>query len=310
MVGKDASRLEGLLPPLSQEKDWRLVTVREGLSIALYDLLGKALEVPLHLLLGGKRRNVVPGMPVIHVETPEVMARRAGKWASAGLKYLKIKLRGDAKVDLEAVRSIREKVGDRVDLQADANHSYSNLGEAVKAINNMKDLGLSIVEDPVRATLEEFRAMRERIQPILMVDGQAYWPNIFNVVAKGAADIINHHPNNQGGLGTALKIDAVAEAAGIPSAIGSSGIFGIQDAAFQQLSSVIGLSRPCEDIGKIHYYVGPTRGEYYYSGEPTVLERGYPFEKGLITIPDAPGLGIKISRERLANFLEKEVTLP
>ena len=119
----------------------------------------------------------------------------------------------------------------------------------------------------------------------------------------------NQHPNNQGGLATAIQIAAVAEAAGLTTAIGSSGRFGIQDAAFQTLSSVIGLSRPCEDIGLIPYFSGPTKGEYAFEHEPTVIRKPYPIVDGVIHISDEPGLGIELDRESLRKFTIDTISL-
>ena len=97
----------------------------------------------------------------------------------------------------------------------------------------------------------------------------------------------------------ALDIDAVATAAGLETAIGSSGHFGIQDTAFQVLSSVIGLTRPCEDIGILPYYEGPTKGEYKFDRKPSAIKHPYPIIDGVIHIPDEPGLGIELDRRKL-----------
>ena len=133
-----------------------------------------------------------------------------------------------------------------------------------------------------------------------MVDKQSYWPNVREVVECGAADVINHHPNLRGGLDLALKIDDVASAWGIPTAVGSSGVFGIQDAAFQALSAVVGVTRPCEDIGLQPYYSGPTRGEYDFDRDPDLLRRPYSIVRGTIQIPDRPGLGVDLDPRKLS----------
>ena len=79
-------------------------------------------------------------------------------------------------------------------------------------------------------------------------------------------------------------------------------MFGIQNAAFQTLSCVIGIPRPCEDIGLLPYYSGPTVGEYPFDREPSVLKKPYPIESGVIRVPDEPGLGVELDRDRLEDF--------
>ena len=302
LIGRDARSLEALLPELPRERDSNVLVAREGLSIALHDLVGKAVGLPVYALLGGKRRDRVPGMPVIHVAPPDVMVKRAKAWLDAGYHFLKVKFRGSLDEDAEAITGIRGAAGPGVSIQVDANDGYRELDQAEAAIRALEPLGVDIYEDMLAAPIREIAQLRRRTGAIVMVDREAYWPFIHEVVETGAADVINHHPNNQGGLATALQIDAVATAAGLATAIGSSGLFGIQDAAFQQLSAVIGLSRPCEDIGIVPYYSGPTRGEYGFDVEPTVAEKPYAIVDGVINIPDDPGLGVAVNQRKLESL--------
>ena len=99
----------------------------------------------------------------------------------------------------------------------------------------------------------------------------------------------------------------MARAAGLETAIGSSGVFGIQDAAFMQLACVIGLTRPCEDIGMEPYAIGPARGEYAFDGPPGVIRRAYPIEEGVIAVPDAPGLGVELDPAALRRLLVDQI---
>ena len=300
LLGRNALESEAILEPMPQQRDPDLMVIREALSIALYDLVGCASGLPVHALLGGMRRSEMPGMPVIHVGPIQVMARRAQKWAGAGYRYLKVKFRGELGEDVEALKAIRVAVGADVRLAIDANAGYQELEEALRAIEALRPCGVEYFEDMLDADDGQIAQLRRLSKARIMVDRQAWWPHVHEVVAAGAADVINHHPNNQGGLGIALQIDAVATAAGLETAIGSSGVFGIQDAAFMQLGTVIGLTRPCEDIGMMPYYSGPTAGEYAFDREPCVISTPYPIRSGMIGVSSSPGLGVELDPERLA----------
>ncbi len=299
LIGRDARELDALLPVLPQALDWNLLVIREGLSIGLYDLVGKMAGLPVHTLLGGKRRLQIPGMPVIHVGPTGVMVRRSRKWAASGYRYLKIKFRGILDEDVEALKAIRAAVGPEVHLAVDANDGYRQIDDAIKAIETLRPCGVDYFEDMLNAGDLEIADLRRRCKARVMVDRQAWWPHIHGLIAAGAADLINHHPDNQGGLYAALQIDAVACAAGLETAVGSSGLFGIQDAAFMQLAAVIGLTRPCEDIGILPYYSGPMKDEYAFDREPSAIINPYAIENGVIQVPDAPGLGIELDPQRL-----------
>jgi L-Ala-D/L-Glu epimerase len=301
LLGADARSLEALLEPLPPQVDWDLLVIREGLSIALYDLVGKASSLPVHTLLGGLRRRLLPGMPVIHVGPSEVMSRRAAKWASAGYRHLKVKFRGDLQQDIHAIQSIRSAIGPDIPLVVDANAGYRHLADAVTAIKALIPLGVDYFEDMLDADNQQIAQLRKLTGARIMIDRQAWWPHIHDIIAAGAADIINHHPNNQGGLAAALQIDSVATAAGLQTAVGSSGVFGIQNAAFMQLATVIATSRPCEDIGLLPYFSGPTAREYAFDRKPSVIQNPYPIHHGHIHVPDAPGLGLTLDPQALAN---------
>ena len=299
LLGQDPLRRDALLPELPREFDAAFRMSREGVSIALNDLAGRILGAPVHALLGGKRRDSAPGMPVIHVGPPDVMARRARRWTTAGYRFLKIKLRGELTEDVAAMKAIRLAVGSRPRIQVDANEGYRRVAQAEKAIRALRRFNVELFEDMLNAPLHQIAALRRRTGARILIDREAFWPNIFEVCRAGAADVVNHHPNIQGGLDAALRIDAVATAAGMTTAIGSSGDFGIQDAAFQMLACVIGLSRPCEDIGLLPYYSGPTRDEYEFDREPSVIKKPFPIVRGTIRVPDEPGLGVEIDRKKL-----------
>lgn len=301
LVGRDLSGPSDGLPEINSVacNDNRLRSYREGLSIALFDLFGKRMGANVSTLLGGAQRKVFPVMPVVHVGPPEQMARRARKWADAGCRYLKIKYRGQRHEDIEAMGAIREVVGPEILLQVDANSGYTDVDEAVAAIRDLEPYNVEVVEDFFAGDLADFARVRLAIKPKIMLDRQAYFPNVQKIVALGAADIINMHPHRQGGLDVAMKINAGAESAGIPTAIGSCHLMGVGNAAFQLLASVVGLTRPCEEIGLGPYFNGPTAGEYEISDDPTIVAKPFPIENGQITIRETPGLGIEVDRKRL-----------
>lgn len=300
LLGADPMRIGALLPRFSGDFAERRRLLREALSIALYDLAGRIAGVPVATLLGGSRRDVFPGMPVVHVGPPAVMARRAASWVKHGYRHVKVKIAGHAEEDAQRVRAIRGAIGEQVPIQLDANDGYPRIEQAVRAIELLKPLGIELYEDMLAAPIADIAALRKATGVRVLVDKESYWPQVLDVCKLGAADVINHHPNLRGGLDVALDIDAVAGAFGVPTAVGSSGVFGIQNTSFQCLAQVVGLTRPCEDIGLSPYYDGPTRGEYNFDRAPSVLVRDNQIMDGLIHMSNAPGLGVEIDSAKVA----------
>ncbi len=300
------SALDAIVTDLGHYNHFTLA--REGLNIALYDLFGKILNVNASVLLGGLRRKEIPGMPVVFVASPGKMAKIAKKWTDAGYKFLKIKYRGNREEDLEALKTIRKSIGENVRLQVDPNFSYANTEESVEAINDMEPYNVEVVEDVHDGDWKSLCEIRKNVKPKIMIDYEAYWPNVLNVVKNNAADIINIHPKNQGGLDIALKVHAVTQAAGLETAIGSMYLLGIGNSAFQLLAGVIGGDRPCEDISFCTYLNGPASEEYDVPKDATVVTP-FPIIGGKITIVEQPGLGIEINRKKVEDNCSKIIEL-
>lgn len=277
--------------------------VAEAVSIALHDLVGRLRGLPVCELLGEVSRYCIPGMPVVQLSEAGTMGSNAQKWIAGGYKYIKVKLTGRTHNDIEIIKTVYDRIGAGVSVQVDANGSYTDIDQAKPLIAVLNEYGVDVVEDIFDiGQMDLCRAARELTEGKYMVDKDAHWPNVVNVLECNAADMINQHPHNQGRLTYALKINDAATKAGIETAIGSSGVFGIQDAAYQHLAAVIGLSRPCEDIGLMPYFEGPTAGQYNFSHAPTVLDSQPVISDGNIIIGKESGLGIIIDRDALEKF--------
>ena len=277
--------------------------VRETFCIALYDLAGHALNKPLYALLGKQVRTEAFGMPVIHIRAPEEMARIAKVWAGAGYRHIKLKVGSGMEKDVETVAAVREAVGPEVGLQVDFNIGYKHKEDAIAVGRQIAQYGVDVFEDPLSGDLNDYAAIRSQTGLPVMVDNYSWWPRVNEVIEKKAADIINHHPSIQGGPDLIMRIDQLATAAGLRTAIGSGGTFGIQDAAFQNMAAVMSETRPCEDLGPDAPLAVGLGEEYHRTSSVEVLVERYKQENGVITIPDKPGLGIEVDRAKLMSYV-------
>lgn len=283
--------------------------VREAFCIALYDLAGQAKNKPFHALLGKQLRSQAPGMPVIHIREPQDMARIAKKWCDVGYRYLKIKVGSAKEKDIETVAAVREAVGPDVGLHVDFNLGYDLKEDAIEMARWMEAYGIDVFEDPLKGNLADYAEIRKEIDLPLMIDNYSWWPMINEVIELQAADIINHHPSIQGGPDLIMRIDRLATSAGLRTAIGSGGTFGIQDAAFQNMAAVMSHTRPCEDLGPGNPFRMGLGEDYERTFDPEVLVEPYQQEDGIITITDRPGLGIQVDRDKLMSYVVESSVL-
>lgn len=93
---------------------------KSGIDLALHDLMGKALGVPVGTLLGGAHRRHMRVAIEIAGGAPEMMAARCLELMDAGVRTFKAKIGGDPDRDCDRLRAMREAIGTDVSLRADA----------------------------------------------------------------------------------------------------------------------------------------------------------------------------------------------
>src|SRR6476660_8167753 len=148
LVGRDASGIE----PLRIEMGRRVQGnpfARAAVEMALWDLNGRALGVPVHRLLGGRVRDRVPLSWSLAVADGGAEIAEAREKVAKGHRIFKIKTAAHPVAeDVARVRAIREAVGPEVRLRVDANQGWDRPA-ALKAIRAMEPYDLDFVEQPV-----------------------------------------------------------------------------------------------------------------------------------------------------------------
>lgn len=122
-----------------------------AIDIALHDISGKAFGLPVHQLLGGQHRQMVPALTLLGTGDPAADAgEAAGRYAS-GYRWFKLKLGlTDPDTELETFEAIAAAVGDDAVLSGDANEAWSE-GEAIRFIRRLDGLPIRFIEQPIPA---------------------------------------------------------------------------------------------------------------------------------------------------------------
>jgi L-alanine-DL-glutamate epimerase-like enolase superfamily enzyme len=208
--------------------DERLVgapTIKAGIECALYDLRARALGVPLHDLFGGRRHDAFPNTRIVPLKPPAAMAAVAAGLVESGFRHLKVKASGDAALDLDRLRAVREAVGPDIRLMVDANESYTPAG-AIAVINRMAAFGIDLVEQPTPAEDLEGLARVARAVPVPIEadEGAQDFGSILRLVGERAVESINLRVPNLGGLTRTMRAAALCVSAGVGFRFGA--IFG------------------------------------------------------------------------------------
>jgi L-alanine-DL-glutamate epimerase-like enolase superfamily enzyme len=287
--------------PFDRELLFRLIDYRgntcakAGIDLAIHDLLGRALGVPVSVLIGGRHRTRVAVSIEIAGGPPAAMAEACMSFVARGVRAFKPKIGSDPDRDAERLRVIREAVGPEVSLRADANQGY-NTKEAIRLCRLAEkfDLNLELLEQPVAAwDLQGMAAVRRAVDIPIEADESCYSvQDALQIVRHEAADVLNIKLAKAGGLYAAKKIAAIAEASGLRCVLGTAFGLGPEVAAKLHLAaSTVGVVDAVEftELGLHPNFLLPPHDKWL----------ALPLEDGCLPVPDGPGLGVAIDESAI-----------
>ncbi|MGG5819980.1 mandelate racemase/muconate lactonizing enzyme family protein [Falsiroseomonas sp. HW251] len=305
LVGRDPFDIQGAeelcLPSWrgvgTTDVDLAAIRAFGAVEMALWDIRGKAWGQPLYRLLGGAHRTAIPFTDYFAFrEGGESMPEQVRDYCLAlheahGTTMFEGKLStADPAPSIRVLELLREALGPDAVLRVDSNKAYS-LTEARRIARAIERLDIRCWEDPV-ASFEEMAQLRRHTA----IPFSVHTPDIRRAVALGVPDAFCTDVNVHGGLGRALRFVGACEAMNLDFWC-YSGDSGIASAAYLHLAAALPhIREPSQSLFRM---------------QPLdVIEEG-PFrpQGNLVPVPQGPGLGVTLSKDRLAHchrlFLEQ-----
>ncbi len=261
---------------------------KAGLEMAAWDVLGQAQGKSLAQMLGRVRDRVEVGVSVGIQPTTEALVERVGRYITEGYARIKIKIKpGRDLADARAVRAAFPSTR----LQVDANSAYQ-LSDA-PLFQKMDDLSLLLIEQPLA---EDDIYDHSKLQPLLKtpicLDESILSADHARAgIELGACRIINIKAGRVGGLLEANKIHDLCRERGVPVWCGGMLETNIGRASNVALAALPGFALPGDISASSRYYVEDI------ADPPFVLN-----PDSSISVPAAPGLGIKVNLKNLERF--------
>jgi muconate cycloisomerase len=272
--------------------------VRQGIDLALHDLLGRAAEVPVSLLLGGSLRDRLKVCyPMFRLRSPEQVApalARVEGMVEEGFDLFRVYVGGNQQADELFLGQFGERFQGRAAIKS---LDFSNLLDWRRAWQAMEILaGLAnfmLVESP---------APRDDLDGLAEFRRRSRWPvsehvyglhHAWRLLRAGSVDILNVSPYVLGGLRASLRIIALAEAARASVLIGTTQELNLGTAAAAHLGAV----------ARVLDYPSDNTGPRLYTAD--VVRRGVSYEAGYLLVPDGPGLGVEVDEARLAELTHR-----
>ena len=287
------------------------VTAMTGIEIALWDLAGKALDLPVYRLLGGKFRDRIRLYCDCHAgadDSPESYARRAKEIVAMGFDAIKFDI-DDAnsphKLDrynwlispselaqmVDRVTAVREAIGPTVDLAIDMHGRY-DISAGIRVAQALEPFDLMWLEEPVPPeNIDTMREVKRCTRTPICAGENLYtrW-GFRELIEKQAVDVIMPDLPKCGGLSEGRKIANHAETYYIPFAP-------------HNVCGPLGTIASCHCCASIpnflvlewHWVDRPHWHELVLV-DPPLIQDGY------IVLPEGPGLGVELNEEALAAY--------
>lgn len=268
-----------------------------GIDIALMDLAGKALGVPVYMLLGGKPRAFPCYASAFYYGGPwkDDTAAEAEHLRRAGFRAVKMKVGADLKTDIERVRRVRASLGSDIALAIDANRGYT-ASEAITLIEAVSDLDLWFFEEPViPEDLQAYQEVRRR-SPIPIAGGESEFTRWgFRELIEGRhVDILQPDATACGGIRETLLIAGMASAHGIPT---MPHVWGSAITLAAALHIFAALPTVVPSRGRTDPFVELDQAPNALREELSDLKIS-----PIMSTPTGPGLGININHDVIARF--------
>jgi L-alanine-DL-glutamate epimerase-like enolase superfamily enzyme len=266
-LGDDSLEIDAIMDKVNRKMAGNF-SAKAGIDLALHDLIGKKLNLPVHKLSGVEKKEIITSY-TIGVDTIKRMQEKVKK--ASGFSVYKVKV--GVENDLKIVKAIREITDAKIRL--DANCGWSTK-EALKKIKELEKFEIELIEQPIPpGNLEDLKLIRENTDIPIFVDE---WVMCAKDIPqyKGIVDGINIKLMKCGGLREAIKMINTARACDLKIMIGC------------MIESSVGISAAAQVAPFVDYV--DLDGNLLISNDPY---SGLMLKDGKWILNDLPGLGIK-----------------
>ncbi len=279
--GQRADAIEPLMQDLQRRfhifgRSGAIMFALSALDIALWDLKGRALGVPVHALLGGTRRTSIRCYAsLIRYTDPEVVARNVWRAVAGGYRHIKLH-----EVEMDAITAARAAAGDEVEITLDVNCPWT-VRQALDKAQQLRAVSPRWLEEPVWPP-ENYQGLAQVRQgggiPVAAGENASTLHDFQQMLAAGAVDFVQPSPAKMGGITELRKVFALAAAHNttvmVHSFYDGPGL----------LAAVHATAALGGDESLVEWRYLDLEAQLY---GPAILPR-----EGCIAVPSGPGLGL------------------
>ncbi|MHA6298798.1 mandelate racemase/muconate lactonizing enzyme family protein [Devosia sp. CAU 1758] len=292
LIGQDATaiaaRWKDVRRTLSGRSGGILIEAISAIDIALWDILGKAANLPISQLLGGVGRTRVPVYGAsVRWGTDEQTDSDLDAMLDRGLTDIKVKIGNPVADAVRRIARVRARAGDDILLSVDSNWAYT-LEEAEIVAKALRDNNYHWFEEPVRPEDEDgYRKLRQRTDvPLAAGESNYTLDQAMPLIRDRVLSVLQPNITRSGGITEARRMAEMAAMSDIAYAphVGMSGI--ICEVASLHLAAAMPNTRALEC---------PFSANLFRDGLASIAPAHTRVENGTVAVPQGPGLGIEMN---------------
>ena len=306
VMGMDPRKINDIWQMLYRNGCYRggpaLMSALSGIETALWDILGKIHDAPVHALLGGAQRDRIKTYIWIGGDRSRNLIAEAQDARGRGFSAVKMNICEELTIldnyrqvtaIVRKLADLRETVGDSLDLAFDF-HGRVHAPMAKVLLHELEPLRPLFVEDAVApGQLEAFTELSRSTSIPLAIGERMHSRAEFKALFESrAASLINPDPAHVGGISETIRIGAMAEAYDVALAPHCP-LGPIALAACLQVDAVCHNAAWQEQSLGIHYNTGSDLLDY------VTAETRFSYADGYLAIPTGPGLGVEVDEAKV-----------
>lgn len=272
-----------------------------GIDTALWDIIGKTVDRPIHQLFGGPERDTLKpyASTMYYTERERSLKEPIQAAADDGFTAAKIKIGSGVDADIERVRTAREVLGDDASLMVDINGNYRPR-QAIRTAKAIEEYGITWIEEPVPPeNITGYREVKRHIETPIAAGEAHYGRFAFKrLIDDRIVDIVQPNLGRCGGLSEARRIAdmATTENVAVRPHIWNSGV---------GLAAAVQFAASVPDYPHTRHVPEPMLVEFDRSENPLrseILQRPFDPSGGELAVPQEPGLGISIDEAAVERY--------
>ncbi len=279
-IGKDIREFNSLIDDAANHFPKQPGTLA-AIDIALHDLFGKYLGIPV-LDFYGRKKDALLTSVTIGIKEWNEMLEEADGYYTLGFRILKIKTGIDVDADIERVKKLSERFGGKMNIRVDANQGYT-INDLSKFIEQTRKLNLELIEQPLKAGQEKaLQSLSDKDRKILvadesLIDAKSAW-QLSNLPQPYG--VYNIKLMKSGGIKGAKEIAVIANNAGIDL------FWGCNDESIISISAALHTAYSCSNTKYLDL-----DGSFDLAKD--LVEGGFILKDGYMHPNGLPGLGYK-----------------